>query len=201
MRTLVRLENSNCPRCHTRMLGVLRETKGVEHVASDFATGCLVVDHQDDPEMLVSLIATADRAVAIAPNGERVMVPVDGHEATECREPPGRVPTGTSVLAASVLATSALTASALTPSVPYHAGTRGPRSASGRMASTSPPGAATCPVCHSDPGRGPRRSDRGAVRVLSRQRPAPGLVLRMVRLLVGAFRIAFRVPSPGVGGR
>ena len=194
MRTLVRLENSNCPRCHARMLGVLRETEGVEHVASDFASGCLVVDHQDDPEMLVSLIATADRAVAVAPNGERVMVPVDGHEATECREPPGRAPTGPRVLAA-----NALTASALTASVPYHAGTRGAGSASGHTASTSPSGAATCPVCHSDPGRGPRRSGHGAVRVLSRQRPAPGLVLRMMRLLVGAFRITFRAPSPGVG--
>ena len=186
MRTLVRLENSNCPRCHARMLGVLRETKGVEHVASDFATGCLVVDHQGDPEMLVSLIATADRAVAVAPNGERVIVPVDGHEATECREPPGRAPTGTRGAGGQRVDGERVDGERAVPRRdPWPAVRLGPHG------EHIPPGAATCPVCHSDPGRGPRRSGHGAVRVLSRQRPAPGLVLRMVRLLVGAFRITF----------
>lgn len=84
MKTIIELQNSNCPRCHNDMLGALREREGVERVRSDFASGCLVVDHEVDPTLLVSLIQTEGRAVAVADNGERMMVCMDGHEAPEC---------------------------------------------------------------------------------------------------------------------
>lgn len=85
MRTVIALENSNCARCHNRMLYALRATDRVQRVQSDFSTGCLVIEHDTDPEALVELITTTGRSVAVAANGERVMVTLDGHEEPECR--------------------------------------------------------------------------------------------------------------------
>lgn len=66
------------------MLAALRARERVHRVHSDFATGCLVIEHEDDPDDLVSLITSMDRAVAVASNGEMMMVSLDYHEATEC---------------------------------------------------------------------------------------------------------------------
>lgn len=85
MKTIVELENSSCVRCHNQMLAALRGRDDVQSVSSDFSSGCLVVEHDGNPQALVSLIAATGRAVAVAANGERVMVALDGHEAAECR--------------------------------------------------------------------------------------------------------------------
>ncbi len=84
MRTLVELDNSNCTRCHNHMLDELRKRQRVQRVWSDFSTGCLVIEHSDDPDVLVSMITTDERAIAVAANGERVMVSLDGHGTAEC---------------------------------------------------------------------------------------------------------------------
>src|SRR5579875_3041376 len=86
MRMLVTLENSNCTWCHNAMLRTLREEMGVQRVLSDFSSGCVVIEHETDPDALLTLVTTADRAVAVAGNGEREMVPVAGHEAVACRK-------------------------------------------------------------------------------------------------------------------
>lgn len=85
VRTLVTLENSNCTWCHNAMLATLREKDGVHRVRSELSSGCLIVDHEGEPDALLAVIATADLAVAVAGNGEREMVGVDGHEAVACR--------------------------------------------------------------------------------------------------------------------
>jgi hypothetical protein len=85
MRTLVTLENSNCTWRHNAMLTKLREKKGVHRVRSEFSSGCLIIEHEGEPDALLAVIATADRAVAVAGNGEREMVGVDGHKAVACR--------------------------------------------------------------------------------------------------------------------
>ncbi|HET9126455.1 MAG TPA: hypothetical protein VFN73_00070 [Propionibacteriaceae bacterium] len=176
MRTLVTLENSNCTWCHNAMLRTLREEMGVQRVLSDFSSGCVVIEHETDPDALLTLVTTADRAVAVAGNGEREMVPVAGHEAVACRKskdivggPPDE---GRQVLAATS---------------PDEAGAKAfiPRSRSDTWSKAVP----VCPVCH--PG-GPSTGE--GVRVLTRERPTPGLVRRTIRLLVRAYRAAFRLP-------
>jgi len=176
MRTLVTLENSNCTWCHNAMLRTLREEMGVQRVLSDFSSGCVVIEHETDPDALLTLVTTADRAVAVAGNGEREMVPVAGHEAVACRKskdivggPPDE---GRQVLAATS---------------PDEAGAKAfiPRSRSDTWSKAVP----VCPVCH--PG-GPSTGE--GVRVLTRERPTPGLVRRTIRLLVRAYRAAFSLP-------
>lgn len=78
------VENSNCATCHNQLLGVLREHDRVEGVRSDFSAGCLVIEHHADPSTLLSLIRSTGRAVALAANGERVMVAVDAREVSDC---------------------------------------------------------------------------------------------------------------------
>lgn len=85
MKTIVELENSSCIRCHNQMLVALRGREDVQSVSSDFSSGCLVVEHEGDPQALFSAITATGRAVAVAANGERLMVALDGHEAAECR--------------------------------------------------------------------------------------------------------------------
>lgn len=167
MRTMVVLENSNCTRCHNAMLVALREREGVERVWSDFSTGCLVIEHEDDPDALVSFVTTAGRAVAVAANGEKVMVSLDGHEALECQVPKGTV--GVSVAA--------------------EGGAPGPVS----LSPSGPPSSKTMVerVSRSDSANR-EHGRRAGVRVLSRERPAPGVV---PRVLARIFRTVFRLPS------
>lgn len=87
MRTVVALENSSCARCHNALLAALREKEHVQRVWSDFSAGCLVIEHEDDPDALVSVVRAAGRAVAVAASGQRVMVSLDGHEEAECQMP------------------------------------------------------------------------------------------------------------------
>jgi hypothetical protein len=68
------LENGNCVLCKNRLFSALRERKAVQRVYSDFSTGCLIIEHEDDPDALFSLLRSDGRAVALASNGERVMV-------------------------------------------------------------------------------------------------------------------------------
>ena len=84
MKTHVVLENGNCVLCNARLLSTLRQRKQVQRVYTDFSTGCLVVEHEDDPATLISLLTTDGRAVALAANGERVMVRLDAHETGRC---------------------------------------------------------------------------------------------------------------------
>jgi hypothetical protein len=84
MRTHVVLENGNCVLCNARLLSALRQRKRVQRVYTDFSTGCLVIEHDDDPAALLSLLTTDGRAVALAANGERVMVRVEAHETGRC---------------------------------------------------------------------------------------------------------------------
>ena len=86
MRTLVELSNSNCPWCLNALLEELAGRERVTAVHSDASRGCLVVEHEhDDPAALLTVVRHDMRAVALADNGERVMVSVDAHEADRCR--------------------------------------------------------------------------------------------------------------------
>jgi hypothetical protein len=78
------LENGNCVLCKNRLFSALRERKAVQRVYSDFSTGCLIIEHEDDPDALFSLLRSDGRAVALASNGERVMVSLDAHETAQC---------------------------------------------------------------------------------------------------------------------
>jgi hypothetical protein len=166
MRTLVALENANCTRCHNAMLRALRERTRVQRVWSDFSTGRLVIEHEDDPDALVSLIMSTGRAVALGGNGEKVMVSLDGHEATQC---PATRDTDRAGLGEKRLEMTSPT------SPPEAAGAvSAVRSPSGTWSS-----AATSPsAALSDPAGRLGGGGRAGVRVLSRERPAPGLVLR-----------------------
>lgn len=84
MRTLIALENSNCTRCHNALLVRLRADPAVRNVHSDYASGCLVIDHDADPAALVSMVTASGRGVVVAANGEREMVAVDGRHADGC---------------------------------------------------------------------------------------------------------------------
>ncbi len=183
MRTLVALENANCTRCHNAMLRALRERTRVQRVWSDFSTGRLVIEHEDDPDALVSLIMSTGRAVALGGNGEKVMVSLDGHEATQC---PATRDTDRAGLGEKRLEMTSPT------SPPEAAGAvSAVRSPSGTWSS-----AATSPsAALSDPAGRLGGGGRAGVRVLSRERPAPGLVLRAIRLVIRMFRIVFR-PTP-----
>lgn len=177
MRTVVALENANCTRCHNAMLGALRGREGVRRVWSEFSSGCLVIEHEVDPDALVSLVMSAGRAVAVGGNGERTMVSLDGHEALECP-----VSNGTDrVLSAERLET-ACAASSL--------------GGDGRGYAVSSPSGTRSRAAQSGPPGDLRRGGGAGVRVLSRERPAPGPVLRTVRFVARMFRIAFRL-TPG----
>jgi len=84
VKTHLVLENGNCVLCNTRLLNALRQRKRVQRVYTDFSTGCLVIEHEDDPDALLSLLTSDGRAVALAANGERVMVRLDAHETGRC---------------------------------------------------------------------------------------------------------------------
>lgn len=185
MRTLVALENSNCTWCNNDMLGALRERSRVQAVGFDSSAGCLVIEHEENPDSLVSLIRTEGRAVAVAANGERVMVSVDAHEAADCQ-----VSKDTVIRAQWDEEEESSTG---------HATSRTGPGAAGRTASLPtgiwPSEGTLCPVCLTDPGSGRRHGGREGVRVLTRERPAPGLLLGAVRVLASVFRGVFRVPS------
>lgn len=84
MQTLLQLENGNCSFCHNKVVAELRKREHVASVHSDFSKGCLVIEHDEDPGALASLVTNTARAVEVAANGERVMVFVDAHEEQEC---------------------------------------------------------------------------------------------------------------------
>lgn len=85
MRTLVVVEPSNCAKCHNETLQAISEMARVNSARSVFSAGCLVVEHEDEPAAILSLVRASDHAVALASNGERVMVPVEAREVSECR--------------------------------------------------------------------------------------------------------------------
>ncbi len=176
MRTIVTLENSNCIRCHNAMLATLREMKSVHSVRSEFSSGCLVIEHEGEPDVLLAMIANADHAVAVAGNGEREMVRVNGQEVAACRAerdvamaPPG-------VQSHPLLTMRPDGSSDYLPN---------PRSPSDANAPAGP----ACPVCHPDePGA------QEGIRVLTRERPTPSLIRRALQLVVKAYRVAFHLP-------
>ena len=90
MRTLIALENGNCTHCHNALLVRLRSIAAVRNVQSDFASGCLVIDHDTDPDALISMVTASGRGIYVAANGEPEMVAVDGHHADECPVADGR---------------------------------------------------------------------------------------------------------------
>ena len=176
MKTLVALENSNCTWCHNEMLGTLRGQDGVRLLRSDFSSGCLVIEHEDDPDALLALITTTDRAMVVAGNGEREMVPVDGHQVAAC-----------------------LVANDVVGAPPDKKGStaRSTRSPGMGTKSSTPPfppdrwsrAVAACPVCHPDGSGG-----REGVRVLTRDRSIHGPVLRAARFVMRKYRVAFHLP-------
>ena len=164
VKTLIALENSNCTWCHSEMLGTLRDKEGVRGVQSDFSSGCLVIEHEDDPDALLSLVTTADRAVVVASNGEREMAPVAGHEADACR--------GEKVIVRALPGGKG--------SAPTSARSPGAKASSTRcLSDRGSPAAMVCPVCHPEGGGG-----RDGVRVITRKRPTSDPVLRAVRFVV-----------------
>lgn len=182
MKTLIALENSNCTRCHNAMLSALRERPRVQRVQSDFSTGCLVIEHEDDPDALVSLITSAGRAITLGGNGERVMVSLDGHETTEC---PVSKDADHARLGENRLEMAF-------PTEPSRAA--GPRSPA--WSPSGPWSRAATASPSRRPLAGPESSTSGGarVRVLRRERPAPGPVLWAVRLVIRMLQIAFRLP-------
>lgn len=85
MRTVVDLGNSNCTWCRDAMIKHLMTRPLVRQVHLDGTAGCLMVDH--DYDSAVALLATVGedlRGWVLADNGERIMVEVGVHEATEC---------------------------------------------------------------------------------------------------------------------
>jgi hypothetical protein len=85
MRTVVKLQNSNCVRCLDLMSTRLRARPLVSQVHVDASSGCLVVDHDhDDPAALIVQIHDDLRGWELADNGERVMVYLDVHQESEC---------------------------------------------------------------------------------------------------------------------
>jgi hypothetical protein len=169
-RTLVILENSNCTWCHNAMLATLREKKGVHRVRSEFSSGCLIIEHENEPDALLALIATAGHAVAVAGNGEREMVLVGGHEVRACQA-------ATDILEAPLNKESRSLA-AMKPDGSDDCSST-PRSPSHTSSLAVP----VCPVCG-----GPVARDE--VRVLTRERPTPGLVLRAMRFVMRTYRVA-----------
>lgn len=179
MKTLVELENSNCTWCHGAMLSALRQRAGVKGVWSDFSSGCLVIDHEDDPDALVALVKSTGRAVTVAGNGEKMMVSLDGHEAAEC-----------SVSNDAVRARSDEQGPAAAFPTSPPGGDPGftvPRPS----ASWSPP-ATVSTAGLADPESGFPRGGAG-IRVLSREQPFPGLLLRAARDFRRAFRVVLRL--------
>ena len=165
MRTLIALENSNCSWCHNNMLEMLREQYGVEEVQSDFTSGCLAIEHEDDSIALLALVTGADHAVVVASNGEREMIPVDGHEVIACREMKHS-------------AASPLAAEESTDTVMRLVG-KCTGSISNPLPSDAEPSASlACPVCHPDEPGG-----QAGVRVLTREQRVSGPVIRTVQAL------------------
>ena len=174
MKTLIALENSNCTWCHNEMLAALREKEGVRGVQSDFSSGYLVIEHEDNPEALLSLVTTTGRAVAVADNGEREMVPTDGHGVAVCQ--------GEKVIVRAPLGEKGSTStSARSP---------GAKSSTTQCPSdTLSPAGTVCPVCRPDGSGG-----RDGVQVLTRGRLTAGPVLRAVRFVGRKYRVIFRLP-------
>lgn len=161
------MENGNCAQCLNEMLGVLRASEVVERVESNFTAGCLAIDHDNGLDALVALIATSGRAIEVASNGERMMVPVSFHQESGCRVPVHTVRVS-------------LDGRVRTPVTPGDA--RGDsRGLTADPTSGDSLLSGLCPICRSDPTRD---SGRGCVQVLWREPYIPGLAKRMVRWFV-----------------
>ncbi len=176
MRTLIALENSNCSWCHNTMLGTLREQDGVREVQSDFSSGCLVIEHEDDSTALLALVTGANHAVAVASNGEREMIPVNGHEVIACREEQGSL-------------TPLVDGEGSRDTVTEPAGSRTGLITSPPPSDTPPRGVLACPVCHPDEPGG-----REGVRVLTREQRLSGPVIRTAQALTRRCHVGARWP-------
>lgn len=183
MKTFVDLENSNRTWCHDAMLSAQRKRAGVKRVWSDFSSGSHVIEHEDDPDVLVALIKSRGRAVTVAGNGERMMVSLDGHEAAECTVSTATVGPG--------LDGEGPTMASPTATPP---GGR-PRSIARRPPETRSQAATGSKAGLSDRERGLRCGGGAGIRVLSREGYAQGLLLRATRVTQWAFRAVFRLPG------
>lgn len=85
MRTLIRVENANCPDCLNAIQDVLMARALVQSVHIHAADGCIEVEHDHDaPDELVELLGTSLRGWQMADNGEIMQVPTNPAVAHVC---------------------------------------------------------------------------------------------------------------------
>ena len=85
MKTLIRVDNANCPDCLNEIQEALMARSLVRSVHLHAADGCIEVDHDHDaPDELVELLGTSLRGWQMADNGEVMQVPTTPAVAHVC---------------------------------------------------------------------------------------------------------------------
>jgi hypothetical protein len=78
MELQIQLRGANCPDCFERVTTMLRDTPGVAAVHGAFSSHCLRVDLGSmSVDQLMALLRANLHGIAVAGNGDRVMVEVE----------------------------------------------------------------------------------------------------------------------------
>jgi hypothetical protein len=93
MKTLIRVQNANCPDCLNSIQDTLMARPLVQTVHVHAADGCIEVEHEHDaPEELVELLGRSLRGWRMADNGEIMQVPTSPVVADVCHLHDSRPP-------------------------------------------------------------------------------------------------------------
>ncbi len=85
MKTLIRVENANCPACLNAIQDTLMARPLVRSVHVHAADGCIAVEHDlDAPDELVELLGSSLRGWQMADNGEIMQVSTNPAVAHVC---------------------------------------------------------------------------------------------------------------------
>ena len=85
MKTLIRVQNANCPDCLNAIQDTLMARPLVRTVHVHAADGCIEVEHDHDaPDELVELLGSSLRGWQMAGNGEIMQVPTNPAVAHVC---------------------------------------------------------------------------------------------------------------------
>lgn len=85
MKTLIRVQNANCPDCLNAIQDTLMARPLVRTVQVHAADGCIEVEHDHDaPDELVELLGSSLRGWQMADNGEIMQVPTNPAVADVC---------------------------------------------------------------------------------------------------------------------
>lgn len=85
MKTLIRVQNANCPDCLNAIQDTLMARPLVQSVHVHAADGCIEVHHDHDaPDKLVELLGSSLRGWQMADNGEIIQVPTNPVVAHVC---------------------------------------------------------------------------------------------------------------------